>query len=99
MSIFYVLWFFVAALKALSKKQYRRKTEENILFPNNDPFMIFESVTHTILFCRKEKGLYLLELFERVIPPELVWGSFWVNKSRDIVFFKKIDLKSVWVRA
>ena len=23
--------------------------------------------------------------------------SFWVNKSRGIVFFKKFDLKSVWV--
>ena len=26
-------------------------------------------------------------------------GSFWVNKSRDIVFFEKFDLKSVWAKA
>ena len=25
--------------------------------------------------------------------------SFWVNKSRDIVFFEKFDLKSVWAKA
>ena len=25
--------------------------------------------------------------------------SFWVNKSRDIVFLEKFDLKSVWAKA
>ena len=25
--------------------------------------------------------------------------SFWVNKSRGIVFFEKFDLKSVWAKA
>ena len=37
----------------------------------------------------------LRELFHR----NFFRGSFWVNKSRDIVFLKKFDLKSVWVKA
>ena len=44
-------------------------------------------------------GIMTLTLKKIFLHGNSAGVSFWVNKSRDKVFFEKFDLKSVWAKA
>ena len=94
-----VYWFGKSFLEVFNPFQERMnsktpQTNENIE-KIIDQFLLIIQVTILILKghndSKPQKKYFCLCTHLRV--------SFWVNKSRGIVFFKKFDLKSVWAKA